>query len=130
MSELPDDVRRLFSGANTAHLATLLPDGAPHSVPLWVDLEGDQIALLTSADSRKGRNLDRDPRVAISVTDKDQPFVMATVRGRVAERVEGDRGWAIIDRIAQKYIGGPYPQRTDRVVYLIEPEHVTGTSFG
>ena len=130
MSEMPDDVRRLFSGANTAHLATLLPDGAPHSVPLWVDLEGDQIALLTSANSRKGRNLDRDPRVAISVTDKDQPFVMATVRGRVAERVEGDRGWQIIDRIAQKYIGGPYPQRTDRVVYLIEPEHVVTFSPG
>jgi PPOX class probable F420-dependent enzyme len=130
MTELPGDVRRLFSGANTAHLATLLPDGAPHSVPLWVDLEGDQIALLTSANSRKGRNLDRDPRVAISVTDKDQPFVMATVRGRVAQRVEGDRGWQIIDRIAQKYIGAPYPQRTDRVVYLIEPEHVTGTGSG
>jgi hypothetical protein len=44
--------------------------------------------------------------------------------------VEGDRGWQIIDRIAQKYIGGPYPQRTDRVVYLIEPEHVTATRFG
>jgi len=130
MSELTDDVRRLFGGANTAHLATLLPDGAPHSVPLWVDLEGDRIALLTSVNSRKGRNLDRDPRVAISVTDKDQPFVMAMVRGRVAERVEGDRAWEIIDRIAQKYIGGPYPLRTDRVVYLIEPEQVTATSFG
>src|SRR3984885_15886785 len=99
MSEMPDDVLRLFTGGDIARLATLLPDGAPHSVPLWVDLEGDQIALLTSANSRKGRNLDRDPRVAISVTDKDQPFAMATVRGRVAEREEGDRGGRVIDRI-------------------------------
>ncbi|MCW2891189.1 MAG: hypothetical protein QOG28_1968 [Trebonia sp.] len=130
MSELPDDVRRLFNGANYAHLATLLPDGAPHSVPLWVDMEGDRIALLTSENSRKGRNLDRDPRVAISVTDAAQPFAMAMVRGRVAERVEGDRAWEIIDRISQKYTGGPYPLRTDRVVFLIEPEHVAATSFG
>jgi PPOX class probable F420-dependent enzyme len=130
MSELPDDVRSLFAGANYAHLATLLPDGAPHSVPVWVDVEGDRIALLTSENSRKGRNLARDPRVAISVTDKDQPFAMAMVRGRVAERVEGDRAWEIIDRISQKYIGAPYGVRTDRVVYLIEPEHVVTFSPG
>jgi hypothetical protein len=55
---------------------------------------------------------------------------MAMVRGRVAERVEGDRAWEIIDRISQKYTGGPYPLRTDRVVFLIEPEHVAATSFG
>ena len=63
MSELPDDVRSLFGGANYAHLATLLPDGAPHSVPVWVDVEGDRVALLTSENSRKGRNLARDPEV-------------------------------------------------------------------
>lgn len=130
MSELPDDVRRLFSEANYAHLATLMPDGSPHSVPVWVDLEGDRIALLTSVNSRKGRNLAHDPRVAISVTDKDQPFTMATVRGRVAERIEGDRAWEIIDRISQKYIGRPYAPHTDRVVFLIEPEHVASTSVG
>jgi hypothetical protein len=55
---------------------------------------------------------------------------MAMVRGRVAERVEGDRAWEIIDRISQKYIGAPYGVRTDRVVYLIEPEHVVTFSPG
>ncbi|MGH3298289.1 MAG: PPOX class F420-dependent oxidoreductase [Trebonia sp.] len=130
MSELPDDVRRLFSEANYAHLATLMPDGSPHSVPVWVDLEGDRIALLTSVNSRKGRNLAHDPRVAVSVTDKDQPFTMATVRGRVAGRIEGDRAWEIIDRISQKYIGRPYAPHADRVVFLIEPEHVASTSVG
>jgi PPOX class probable F420-dependent enzyme len=131
MSELPDDVRRLFAEANYAHIATVLPGGGPHSVPVWVGLEdGDRIAVLTSANSRKGRNLARDPRVAISVTDKDQPFAMAMVRGRVAEMVEGDRAWEIIDRISRKYTGGPYEPRTDRVVFLIEAEHVTSAVPG
>jgi PPOX class probable F420-dependent enzyme len=127
---LPDDVRRLFDGANYAHLATVLPDGAPHSVPLWVGLEGERIALLTSPSSRKARNLDRDPRVAISITDQARPFAMALVRGRVAERVDGDRAWAIIDRLSQKYLGQPYPLRTDRIVFLIEAEHARAVTYG
>ncbi len=130
MSELPEDVRRLFDGPNYAHLATVLPDGAPHSVPLWVGVEDDRIALLTSPSSRKARNLDRDPRVAISITDRDQPFAMAVVRGRVAERIDGDRAWTIIDRLSQKYLGQPYPLRADRVVFLIEPEHARAITYG
>lgn len=127
---LPDDVRPFFSGANIGHLATVLPDGSPHSVPMWLDLEDDRIAILTSPNSRKGRNLDLDPRVAISVTDREKWTVMATVRGRVVDRVDGDAGWTMIDRIAHKYIGQPYPLRTDRVVYLIEPESAQAFSFG
>lgn len=129
MTPMPDDVRALFEEPNTGHLATLLPDGSPHAVPLWVDLEGSRIAFLTSPRSRKARNLDRDPRVAISITDRRNAFVMASVRGRVTERVEGEAGWRIIDRIARKYTGQPYPLRTDRVVFLVEPEHVRGRVF-
>jgi hypothetical protein len=60
ITELPDDVRALLDGPNYAHLVTVLPNGAPHSVPVWVGLEGDHIAFLTSPGSRKARNLDRD----------------------------------------------------------------------
>ena len=127
---IAEPVRRLLEDANYAHLATLLPNGAPHSVPMWVGLEDGRIAVMTSPDSRKARNLERDPRVALSITDHDRPFVMATVRGRVTERVDGDRGWAIIDRLSQKYIGQPYPLRTDRVIYLIEPEYAYAASYG
>jgi PPOX class probable F420-dependent enzyme len=127
---MTEPVRRLIDGANYAHLATLLPSGAPHSVPLWVGLEGDRIALMTSPNSRKARNLERDPRVALSIIDQARPLVMAMVRGRVTERVEGERGWTIIDRLSQKYLGQPYPLRTDRVVYLIEPEHARSATYG
>jgi PPOX class probable F420-dependent enzyme len=126
---LPDDVRVLFDGPNIAHVATLMPDGGPHSVPLWVGREGDKIAFLTSPGSRKARNIERDPRVAISITERDRHFVMASIRGRVVERVDGDAGWAIIDRLSEKYIGEPYSLREDRVAFLVEAEHATAQAF-
>jgi len=130
MTCLPDTVRDLLDRPNFAHVATLLPDGAPHSVPVWVGLEGNRIAFLTHPESRKARNLARDPRVAISVTDRDQPHTMAQVRGRVTERLEGDAAWTIIDRLSNKYLGQPYPERTDRVVFLVEPERAWAQAFG
>jgi PPOX class probable F420-dependent enzyme len=123
-------IPELFEGPNIAHVATLMPDGSPHSVPMWVGVEGDAIAFLCSPGSRKARNLDRDERVAISITAHDNAWVMATVRGRVRERVEGDAAWEIIDRIAHKYTGGPYPLREDRVVYLVAPEHAWEQAYG
>ena len=122
-------VRELCEGANQAHLATILPDGAPHSVPVWVGLEGGQVAFLTGPGSRKARNIALDPRVAISITDRDQPFTMAMIRGRVVDRIAGAAGWEIIDRISAAYTGGPYPREEERAAFLVEPEHVTTTAY-
>jgi PPOX class probable F420-dependent enzyme len=130
MTELPEAVRALLDGPHTAHLATLLPDGAPHSVPVWVGLEGTRIAFLTGPGTRKARNLDQDPRVAISITAHDNPYITAMIRGRVAERIDGDEAWTIIDRISGKYTGQPYPLRTGRVVFLIDIEHAQAPTFG
>lgn len=130
MTALPETVRALFAGTNIGHVATVLPDGSPHSVPMWVGVEGEYIAFLTGPTSRKARNLAHDRRVAISITDHDQPFTMAHIRGHVAECVEGESAWAIIDRIAEKYTGQPYPLRTDRVVFLIDVEHAWAHSYG
>lgn len=130
MITLTDDVRELLQGPNFAHLATLMPDGSPHSVPLWIDLEGDHVVFFTERGARKARNVDGDARVAISVTAHDNPFVMAMVRGRVVARVDGDAGWALIDRISHKYLGRPYPERSDLVAFLVEPDHALGQAFG
>jgi PPOX class probable F420-dependent enzyme len=116
------DVRRILETTVVGHLATLLPDGAPHSIPIWVDPEGDHIAIMTGPDSRKARNLQRDPRVALSLTPVDNPFEPVIIRGRVEKWIDGDAGWAIIDRIATKYIGQPYPREQERVVALISVE--------
>jgi PPOX class probable F420-dependent enzyme len=123
MIVLPDDVRALFERPNYAHVATLMPDGSPHSVPLWVGVEDDQIAFLTEPNSRKARNLERDPRLSLSISDSEQPTTMAQVRGRVGQRLVGDAAWEVIDRISHKYIGQPYPREEDRVVFLVEAEH-------
>jgi nitroimidazol reductase NimA-like FMN-containing flavoprotein (pyridoxamine 5'-phosphate oxidase superfamily) len=67
MTALPDDVRVLFEGPNYAHVATLMPDGAPHSVPVWIGVEAGRIAFLTSPSSRKARNLAHDSRVVFLI---------------------------------------------------------------
>ncbi|WP_406239355.1 PPOX class F420-dependent oxidoreductase [Nocardia sp. NBC_01009] len=115
-------VRQVLDGTPLAHLASILPDGAPHSVPVWIGTHGDHIAILTGPGSHKARNLRRDPRVALSLTPADNPFQPVTIRGRVVEWIEGDAAWAVIDRISTKYIGRPYSRGEDRVVALIEPD--------
>lgn len=77
---IDSDIRRTIDGNPTAHLATLMPDGSPHSVPVWVGMRGDRIAIQTGPGSQKARNLRRDPRVAISLTPPDDPFVSIYLR--------------------------------------------------
>lgn len=122
---LDPDVRRVIEGTPIAHLATLLPDGSPHTVPLWVDTRDDHIVFLTGPDSRKARNLRRDPRVALSIAPADDPYEPVLVRGRVIEWLEGDTAQRIVDEISTKYIGRPYAREPERIVAVIEPERQT-----
>jgi PPOX class probable F420-dependent enzyme len=122
---LDPEVRRVIDGTSIAHLATVLPDGSPHAVPLWVGTYGEQVVFLTGPHSLKARNLRRDPRVALSIAPAEDPFTPVVVRGRVVEWLEGDAAWEIIDRIAAKYIGAPYSRQEERVVAVIEPERQT-----
>ena len=122
---LNPDVRRLLDGTSLAHLATVLPDGSPHTVPLWIGTHGDQIVFLTGPRSRKARNLRRDPRVAMSLTPADNPFLPVIIRGHVIEWLEGDAAWEIVDELSTKYTGAPYSRGEERIVAVIEPDHQT-----
>jgi PPOX class probable F420-dependent enzyme len=122
---LDPDVRRVLDGTSIAHLATILPDGSPHAVPVWVGAQGDRIVFLTCPDKRKARNLRRDPRMALSIAPVDNPFNPVAIRGQVVEWIEGDAAWEIIDQLAAKYIGAPYPREQERVVAVVEPERQT-----
>ncbi len=122
---LDPDVRRVLDGTSIAHLATVLPDGSPHSVPLWIGVHADRIVFLTGPGSRKARNLRRDPRLAVSIAPADNPFEPVIIRGRVVGWLEGDAAWEVIDELATKYTGQPYSREHDRVVAVIEPEHQT-----
>jgi PPOX class probable F420-dependent enzyme len=122
---LDPDARRLLAGPNYAHLATLMKDGAPTSVPVWVGLEGDHIVVGTGSGTPKARNTRRDPRVALSLIDAQDPYKAALIRGRVIEQ-RPDEDSVVMDRIAVKYTSKPFPLRgAGRIVLIIEPEHVT-----
>jgi PPOX class probable F420-dependent enzyme len=122
---LTDEVRELLAGANYGHVASVMPDGGPHTVPVWVDLEGDRIVFFTQTGTRKARNLERDGRVAISLVDHDNPYRTAQIRGRVVERRTGDPAEVVIERIARKFTGEPFPWRSpNSVLYVVEPETV------
>jgi PPOX class probable F420-dependent enzyme len=122
MTELSADLVRLLRAPSRAHLATVMPDGSPHSAAVWVDLEGEYVVFQTSPASAKGRNIARDPRVAISLTDPEAPNDSAHLRGRVVKIVEGDEGYLLVDRLATKYLGIPYPVREGHAAYLVEVE--------
>lgn len=112
-----------------AHLATVMRDGSPHSVPLWVGVEGDKLAIFTEVDALKDRNIRRDPRVAISVTGAENPYAMAFVRGVAIERIEGADALPYVDRIAAVYTGAPYEMREGLAVWLIEPRRAWARAY-
>jgi PPOX class probable F420-dependent enzyme len=118
---LSDDLKKLIDRPNFAHLGTLMPDGSPHSAPVWIAREGDLLLICTEATSLKGKNTQRDPRVAISVVDFRDPYMEAQMRGRVIER-RPDPQLKYYDLMSQKYIGKPWPYREEKspIVLLIE----------
>jgi len=119
---LDPDVRRVLDGTSLGHLATVLPDGSPHTTPVFVGTHDDQLIFFTGPRSRKARNLRRDPRVALSLAPADNPFQPVIIRGRVTEWLEGDTAWEIIDQIATKYTGQPYTRDKERIVAVVEPD--------
>ncbi|MDZ8274745.1 TIGR03618 family F420-dependent PPOX class oxidoreductase [Microbacterium aquimaris] len=111
--------RPFFERGQIAHLATLMPDGSPHSAPIWIGVDGEELVWFTIAGSLKDRNVTADPRVAVSITAPGAPFNMAHVRGRVTSRVEGEGAWQIVDRLAVEYTGEPYPRGIDPAAYRV-----------
>lgn len=122
---IPADYRDLFDKKAFAHLATLMPDGRPQVTPVWCDLDGNRIVVNSAKGRQKDRNMRRDPRVTVTISDPDNPYRYLEVRGRVAEITEQGAD-DHIDRLAKKYLGQdkyPYRQPDEvRVVYRVEPE--------
>ena len=118
---LSDDAKGLLDRPNFAHLATLMSDGSPHSAPVWVGRENDLLLVCTDADSLKGKNTQRDPRVSISMVDFDDPYAELQLRGSVVER-RPDPELRYYDAMSQKYIGKPWPYREVQspIVLIIE----------
>ena len=120
---LSAEVKQLIDRANFAHLATLMSNGSPQSVPVWIGREGERLIVCTGEASLKAKNTKRDPRVAISIVDFHNPYEEAQIRGRVVER-RRDSDFKMMDAISQKYTGKPFPFRSPegRVALIIEVE--------
>jgi len=127
---LSEEIKWLLDRANFVHLGTLMPDGSPQSVPVWVGRDGDRIIVCTGESSLKAKNTRRDPRVALSVVDFDDPYREAQMRGRVVER-RPDPELKIMDLVSHKYTGKPFPFRSPegRVALFIEVDKARYTKL-
>jgi PPOX class probable F420-dependent enzyme len=100
--------------ARTAKLAVTRADGSPHVAPVWVDLDGDQIVFMTSADTIKGKSILRDGRVALCFDDERPPFSFVTVSGTTTTSTDPADLLHWATRIAGRYMGSELAEQYGR----------------
>lgn len=125
---IPESYRDLFTKKAFAHLGTVMPDGNPQVTPVWCDFDGSYIRINSAKGRVKDKNMRRNKKVALAVTDPDNPYRYLAVRGAVEEITEQGAD-AHIDLLAKKYLGKEkYPFRRPgevRVLYKIRPEKIS-----
>jgi PPOX class probable F420-dependent enzyme len=128
--DLPDTLRALLEQPSPCYVATTMPDGSPQLTQTWVDTDGEHILINTVQGFQKVRNLQRDPRVAVAVSDPAAPSRYFQVRGEVVE-ITAEGGAEHIEKLAQRYLGRPYPwfggRDQVRLVVKIRPDKISGT---
>jgi PPOX class probable F420-dependent enzyme len=116
-------VLKLARGQNFAALTTLLPDGHPQTQVMWVGANEQHLLVNTEVHRQKFRNVERDPRVTVTIWDMEDPYRFVEVRGEVVEMVKGQEARKHIDELSHKYRGKPYQTQiqSERVVLRIAP---------
>lgn len=125
--ELDPAVSALATGRNFAALTTMLPDGHPQTQIMWVDADDDHVLINTEIHRAKFRNVQRDPRVTVTIWDNDNPYRYVEIRGEVVEVVRGAAARDHIDACSRRYIGRPYDQNnitSERAILRIRPDRV------
>jgi PPOX class probable F420-dependent enzyme len=121
---VPESHKDLFDKRAFGSFTTLMPDGSPQTTPVWVDFENGKVVVNTALGRQKDKNVRRDPRVAITLIDPDNPYRYLEVRGQVDE-ITTEGAAAHIDKMAKKYMGVdkyPYAQPGEqRVLFKITP---------
>ncbi|HTU97075.1 MAG TPA: PPOX class F420-dependent oxidoreductase [Solirubrobacteraceae bacterium] len=124
---LPDELVALLREASPCFISTLMPDGSPQMTQTWVDTDGAHILINTVEGFQKVRNIERDPRVAVAVSDPANPSRYYSVRGEVVGRTT-DGAAEHIEGLAQRYLGTPYPwyggRDQTRVLLTIEAHKI------
>ena len=130
--DLPDRLRSLLAQPSTCYLATTMPDGSPQLTQTWVDTDGDYILINSVEGFQKIRNIERDPRVALTVSDPANPTAYYTIRGHVTS-VTPDGAAEHIEKLAQHYLGKPYPwfggRDQTRLLITIAADKITGQGW-
>ena len=125
--ELSRDLLELLRRPSTCYVATTMADGTPQLTQTWVDTDGEHVLINSVRGYAKVRNIERDPRVTVAVSDPDNPSRYFEVRGRVVD-VTTEGGAEHIEKLSQKYFGAPYPwfggRDQVRVIIAIEPEKI------
>ena len=124
---LPELAKKLAEGKNFATVATLMADGSPQASVVWLDTDGEFLIFNTAEGRIKPKNMRRDPRVALTVHNAEQPYQQAMIRGRVVE-ITGEGADEHINKLAKKYMGvDEYPYRQpgeQRLIVKIAPDKV------
>ncbi len=127
-SRIPEGYEDLLETTALVHVATIGPDGEPQNNPVWFDWDGEHVKFSQTKTRQKYRNVSRDPRLALSIVDPENPYRYIEIRGEVT-KVEEDPDNDFINAMANKYLGldeYPYHQPGDeRIVVYVEPEHTT-----
>lgn len=127
MATIPTDYHDLFEKKTFAHVTTLMPDGMPHPTPVWIDydVDDDRVLVNTAKGRQKHLNVQRDPRVGVSMTDPDEPYRALSVLGEVDTLTE-EGAAEHIDSLEQRYRGNDVYQndRTNRIILEIRPDRV------
>ena len=105
---LPEGLISLLHQPSLCFVTTLMPDGAPQMTQTWVDTDGEHVVINTVQGFQKIKNIERDPRVAVSVSDPASPSRYYAIRGRVVNATT-EGGAEHIEALAQRYLGAPYP---------------------
>jgi PPOX class probable F420-dependent enzyme len=123
---LIEPVIKKIKDKNFAFLGTIMKDGRPQVSPIWIDIDDNNNILFNTAQGRiKHKNISRDPRVSLSLVDKNNPYSMVTIQGTVIEQttIGADEH---IDKLAKKYLNiDRYPSHSPsikRVICKIKPE--------
>lgn len=128
MSVIPDDYKDLLQTTALAHIATVGSKGEPQSNPVWFGWDGEHILFSQTKSRQKYHNVQRDPRIALSIVDPKNPYRYLEVRGKVT-RIDEDPDRKFINSMAKKYLNKdvyPWHQPGDeRVVVVVEPERIT-----
>jgi PPOX class probable F420-dependent enzyme len=125
---LPQPVKKIIEDKAYGHVITFDESGKPQVTMVWVDVDGDDVVFNTAEGRLKPKNLRRDPRVIVSVQDRNDPQSYMVFHGKATVSEAGAD--AHIDKLAKRFLGAEkYPFRRPgekRLIVRVKPDRIGG----